>query len=551
MKNQYEHSITNGKPLEIKDSHLTSEEIQGLRNLLEVLERPVRIQTTEKSYPFMHEESPQPSPGAAKGMETIQLPAYTPEHLGDPMFKKYYGARYAYMAGAMAHAISGEDLVIAMGKAGYLASFGAGGVAPARVEKAIHAIQSSLPQGPYAFNLIFNPNEPALERKVAELYVEKKVTTIEASAFLDITLPLVYYRVAGLAQAPDGRILTRNRVIAKLSRKEVASRFMQPAPQDILDTLLAEGKINAEQARWAQQVPLADDITVEADSGGHTDNRPLVCLLPTLFALRDAIQGKFQYDRLIRIGAGGGISTPVSALAAYAMGAAYIVTGSINQSCIEANASEHTRQLLATADMADVIMAPAADMFEMGVKVQVLKRGTMFALRAQKLYEIYKDCQAIEQIPLEDRQKLEKTIFKQTLQEIWQQTEQFFRERDPEQVERASKDPHHKMALIFRWYLGLSSHWSNRGQKGREMDYQIWCGPAMGAFNDWVQGTYLEDPQNRKVADVAHQIMCGAAYLTRVNLLKQYWPEAPDQLFTYRPEHIMEPFGQASRELAP
>ena len=27
-------------------------------------------------------------------------------------------------------------------------------------------------------------------------------------------------------------------------------------------------------------------------------------------------------------------------------------------------------------------MAPAADMFEMGVKLQVLKRGTMFPMRA-------------------------------------------------------------------------------------------------------------------------------------------------------------------------
>ncbi len=30
-------------------------------------------------------------------------------------------------------------------------------------------------------------------------------------------------------------------------------------------------------------------------------------------------------------------------------------------------------------------MAPAADMFEMGVKVQVLKRGTLFAMRRPPL----------------------------------------------------------------------------------------------------------------------------------------------------------------------
>jgi hypothetical protein len=76
------------------------------------------------------------------------------------------------------------------------------------------------------------------------------------------------------------------------------------------------------------------------------------------------------------------------------------------------------------------------------------------------------------------------------------------------------------MALIFRWYLGLSSRWSNRGEPGRELDYQIWCGPSMGAFNAWARGTYLQEPANRSVADVAWHIMTGAAYLYRIQALK-------------------------------
>ena len=68
------------------------------------------------------------------------------------------------------------------------------------------------------------------------------------------------------------------------------------------------------------------------------------------------------------------------------MGAAYVVTGSVNQACVESGTSPAVRQMLAEAEQADVAMAPAADMFEMGVKVQVLKRGTMFAMRAAKLY---------------------------------------------------------------------------------------------------------------------------------------------------------------------
>ena len=59
------------------------------------------------------------------------------------------------------------------------------------------------------------------------------------------------------------------------------------------------------------------------------------------------------------------------------------------------------------------------------------------------------------------------------------------------------------MALVFRWYLGKASHWANSGDPARKMDYQIWCGPAMGAFNEWARGTFLEAPERREAAVVA------------------------------------------------
>jgi len=376
-----------------------------------------------------------------------------------------------------------------------------------------------------------------MERGAAELYLKHGIRTVEASAYMDVTPALVYYRAAGLEAGPVGTVIIHNRIIAKLSRKEVATRFLSPAPKDVLERLVADGKISAEQAELALHVPMADDITVEADSGGHTDNRPLVIILPAILALRDELQTRYQYANVPRVGAAGGIATPHAAYAAFAMGAAYVATGSINQACIEAGASEHTRNLLSTAGMADVIMAPAADMFEMGVKVQVLRRGTMFGQRALKLYELYSRYNSIEEIPTDEREKLEKNVFKRELSAVWAETVQFFTERDPRQIERANADPRQKMALIFRWYLGLSSRWSNLGEKGREMDYQIWCGPAMGAFNDWVRGTYLEKAENRSVIDVGLQLLTGAAYLTRLRHLAAFGVKTTPTLEHYTPTH--------------
>ena len=462
-------------------------------------------------------------------------PPISPEQLGDVSFRASHQLRYAYMTGAMANGIASEELVIALGKAQMLGSFGAAGLLPSRIEQAIQRIQKELPHGPYCFNLIHSPSEEALEKNAVELFLQYGVQTVEASAFLGLTSHIVHYRVAGLQINAQNQIEIKNRVIAKISRREVAEKFMSPAPEKMLQDLVAQGKITSQQAQLAQNIPIADDITVEADSGGHTDNRPLVALLPSILAQRDEIQNRYGYSQPIRVGVGGGIGTPESVLAAFTMGAAYVVTGSVNQACIEAGASDHTKQLLAQAGMADVMMAPAADMFEMGVQLQVLKRGTLFPMRAQKLYEIYKNYDSIEDIPAQEREKIEKQTFRKNLDEIWQGCVDYFQERDPHQIERAKNNPKRKMALIFRWYLGLSSRWSNQGEPDRKMDYQIWAGPSMGAFNDWVRGSYLEAPENRHAVEIAQHLLLGCSYLYRLQHLRNQNIWFPPHFNSYTP----------------
>jgi len=461
-----------------------------------------------------------------------------PESLGDPTFAQDYGVRFAYATGAMANAIASVEMVTALGRERILSAFGAAGVVGARLEQAIQTVQAALQGVPYAFNLIHSPNEPAMERRAVELYLQYGVRVAEASAFLDLTPNVVWYRAAGLSVASNGDIQINNRIIAKVSRREVAAKFMSPAPERLLRELHAQGLITEQQVQLAMRVPMADDVTVEADSGGHTDNRPLVSVLPAIISLRDELQAKYQFAKPVRVGAAGGIGTPSAALGAFMMGAAYVVTGSVNQACIEAGASPHTKKLLAQADMADVMMAPAADMFEMGVKVQLLKRGTFFPMRAQKLYDIYREYDSIESIPADERQKLEAQVFRRPMQDIWNDTVAYFNERDPQQIERANQNPKRKMALIFRWYLGLSSRWSNTGEKGREPDYQIWCGPSMGAFNNWTAGTYLEQPENRRVVDVAYHMMQGAAYLYRVRALGLQGVSLSPTLQNYFPQPL-------------
>jgi PfaD family protein len=468
------------------------------------------------------------------------LPATYPEWLGDRSFLEVHNVRFPYIAGEMANGIATPALVIAMARAGMLGFYGAGGLSRQRIEEGLDEIQGALKGTGFSWgvNLIHSPAEPELEHAAAEMFIRRGVDRVCASAFMGLTPSVVRYAVTGLTRDADGRIQRKHHVFAKLSRPEVARRFVMPAPADMLQELVAKGEITAAEAAIAAFVPIAEDVTVEADSGGHTDNRPLGALFPLIRSLVDEVARTQGYSRPIRVGAAGGLGTPASVASAFALGAAYVVTGSVNQSAVEAGLSLEGKKLLAQAGVADVIMAPAADMFELGVKLQVLRRGTMFAQRAAKLYEVYIAYDSPEAIPQKLRQELETQIFRVTLDEVWADTQRFFEKRDPTQLTKAAVQPKHRLALILRWYLGRSSRWAIDGDPTRKLDYQIWCGPAQGAFNEWAKGSFVEPVENRTAVQIALNLLEGAAVVARAQQLRSHGAALPAGAFEFRPRRI-------------
>jgi trans-AT polyketide synthase, acyltransferase and oxidoreductase domains len=468
------------------------------------------------------------------------LPPLYPEWLGDRGFTEVHGLRFPYVGGAMANGIATTDMVVALGQAGMLGFFGAAGLSFDRVERSIDELIERMTQsgGQWGANLIYSPHEPELEERVADLYIRRAVPNVSASAYMKLTPSIVRYALTGLSVDAQGQIQRRHNVFAKVSRTEVAEQFMGPAPSSIVDKLLAAGLITAEQAQLSAHVSVAEDVIVEADSGGHTDNRPMVTLFPEMIHCRQRVLEKNGFTRPVRLGAAGGLGTPASVASAFGLGAAFVLLGSVHQSCVESGLSDGGRALLAKASSTDVMMAPAADMFEMGVELQVLKRGTRFAPKARRLYDVYRTYSSLDDIPAALRAELEQKVLGESIETIWESTRSFWESRNPEQAARAEKDPHHKMALVFRWYLGLSSRWAIDGQSDRTMDYQIWCGPAMGSFNTWVKGTFLESPEDRQIVQIAKNVLEGAARITRAHQLRTYGLPVPERAFLYQPRPL-------------
>jgi PfaD family protein len=440
----------------------------------------------------------------------------------------------------MARGIASAKIVIALAKHGCLGFFGSAGLSLNRLQTEIDTLKAQLnPAGlSWGMNLIHTPREPELEFNIVDLYLNNGVRKVEAAAFMSLSKALVYYAFKGLRIGDDGAIVRENHVFAKISRPEVAIHFLSPVPEAILSALMDEGRLTAQEAELGKNLPIAEDITIESDSGGHTDNRPLGPLFSSIMQLRNELCAKYNYAVVPRLGAAGGLGTPSSVAAAYALGAAYVCLGSVHQSCVESGVSAGAKKMLETAGLADFSLTACADMFEQGVKVQVLKKGTMMPQRGNYLYKLYASYPGLDSLPPSDIAKLEKDIFRMPIAEVWEQTESFFSKVEPSQVERAYTEPKHKMALVFRWYIGKSSQWPIQQVQDRQIDYQIWAGPAIGAFNQWVKGTFLENVENRTIGTVSLNLLEGAAIITRAHQLRTFGLNVPEKAFEYIPEQL-------------
>ena len=165
-------------------------------------------------------------------------------------------------------------------------------------------------------------------------------------------------------------------------------------------------------------------------------------------------------------------------------------------------------------------------------RLEFLGDSILGAIVADALYRSYPNWEAV---PANLQSQIEREILRSTFAQAWESTKAFFTKRDPRQIERAQRDPKHLMALVFRSYLGQASRWANSGLPERRADYQIWCGPAMGSFNEWTKGTFLEDVKERHADLAALNILVGACVELRAALLNNQGIELPAHWSHYAP----------------
>ncbi len=102
-------------------------------------------------------------------------------------------------------------------------------------------------------------------------------------------------------------------------------------------------------------------------------------------------------------------------------------------------------------------------MFELDVKVQVLRRGTMFGVRGLKLYELYRTYDSLASHP---RPRARRVGAQHPACErggdLGRDASASGTVAIPRNWNARRADSKHRMALLFRWYLGRSSRLGHR-----------------------------------------------------------------------------------------
>ncbi|MDI6516698.1 ACP S-malonyltransferase [Streptomyces coelicoflavus] len=433
--------------------------------------------------PLVEERSGEPlaAPRPPSAAPPVSSAAPTADTLGAATFRERYGLRRAYLLGALYGGISGREMLGAAAKAGLLGFLGTGGLPLDEVDDRLRDLAGELGLGgSFGVNLLYRHGAPEEESALVDLLLRHGIDLVEASGFPLITPALVRFRLKG------------GRIIAKVSRTDVAAEFLAPPPERLVARLLEAGEVTAEEARAAAGRPMADDLCVEADGGWLSGTADLLTLLPAVLRLRDTTA---TGGHRVHVGCAGGIGTPEAAGAAFLLGADFVLTGSVNQCSVEAATSAEVKDILQEAREYDVDTAPWAELFDLGVQARYLKRGLFFPARASRLHELWRRHGSLAELDDETRSQV---------------LDRYLGGEAPAPAV-AGSTPEQQLAAVFRGYFTRGFRLAVSGDQRYRVDYLVHCGPAMGAFNQVVADTELHPWRARTVEAIADTLMDGAA----------------------------------------
>ncbi len=466
------------------------------------------------------------------------LPPQKLSDLGNKSFQKTHGVNYSYCVAPFEREVCNPELVASLINNGILAFCPVDYMSNHKVNETISKLRSLTDGKAFGLGFKYHPHHPSLEESMMELFVSADVPLLYISHYVQATKALVHYRLTGVFADEKGNPLAKHQLFVRVPHAGLAEYFSQPAPTDIIEALVADGKLTEEEGQLGLKLPLSQDIVVDGDVSRAGGKQDVVSLFPSL---RHSLR-KTRTSRKceVRIGVAGELATPEAVNAAFKMGADFVVTGAVNGLAKEAGGSQKRKELLAKAKPEDFTTAPSYEYLDADFRVRVTKFGTMFATKASRLEELYRSTDSLEALTREGLSFMEKKIFLCSLTEAYEKAEPFLRQWWPALVEQATTSPKIRASLLLKWYLYESSQWAIDGIKERQMDYQVRGDSAVGSFNIWRENSDFADLENISAKQIALNLLKGAAVISRMQVLREHGVPIPKEAVFWKPQIISD-----------
>ena len=393
------------------------------------------------------------------------LPPLYPEWLGDRAFGEAHGVRFPYVAGEMANGIA----TTAAGgrrwrRAGCSGSSARPGSTPERVEAGVDEIAARARTGGAHLGREPHPlarTSPSSRRRSPSCTSRAACGASTASAFMGLTPASCATRATGFdADAGRAHRAHAPRVREGLAARGGAAVPVARAAADARSTCSPRGQLTRDEAdagRGTCRSPRTSPSRPTPAATPTTGRSARCC--PIILALRDELAAQHGYARADpRSARRAGSARRTRVAAAFALGAAYVLTGSVNQARVESGLSRRTASRCSPqAEHRRRDHGAGRRHVRAGVKVQVLQaRHDVRGARARSCTSSTATYAVLEAMPPRTRARSSRSemLRRRASTRSGRRRERSVAARDPRELDARRARPEAPMALVFRWYLG-------------------------------------------------------------------------------------------------
>ncbi|WP_073587898.1 ACP S-malonyltransferase [Anaerocolumna xylanovorans] len=438
--------------------------------------------------------------------------------LGSEEFKKDYDVDFAYAVGGMCKGISSAAMIKKLADSRILGFLGTYKLQLHEAEELIDQALASMEHHRVGVNVTYDALNSKDHIGIMEYIIKRDIRNIEVSDYRMIDLSIVKYRLKAIYTDKDSTLVIPHKILAKVSSREMAEKFCSPAPEEMVQILYQNNEITEFEAKYAKYIPMCDDLCIEY----HMQGQSALGYIQTIKEMSRLLYEKYDLYQCPRVGFAGGIGNPQMIAVSFLMGADFVVTGSINQCSVEAATSNIVKDNLQSLDETDFTYAAVSDLFEFGEKKSIVKKGSLYHIRANRLYEVYNRYNSVEEIPADIKNLIEEKYFQKSFETIYSD---IYENLTKDNKKLSKEQPKYKMALIIRCFLDKCFQDALDGRMEGKINYQIISSNAIVQFNHWVKDTELSDWKRRYVDVIAKRIMTeGEQHLSTI--CKKYKFEA-------------------------